>query len=127
MRQDMKKRMRNRVERQLSQRIVPRHSAPLLKDLEGSIETASRVTWEFFHHIPIQGALTSGAVGLYVASAFGVAELTAAGLTTYVMYRIFAYNETLLQAIENTIKFQKGDLPFKDKYVPDSHSSRIHT
>lgn len=124
MRRDTKKGMRNRTERQLSHRIAPRNSTPMLKDLEGSIETAGRLTWEFFHHIPLQGALTSGAVGLYVASVFGVAELTAAGLTTYVMYRIFAYNETLLQAIENMIKFQKGELPFKD--VPDSHSSRTH-
>lgn len=114
MRREAKKTRSNSTNKQWPNRIAARTSAPLVNDLESGIEKAGKLTWDFFHHIPIQGALTSGAVGLYVASVFGVAELTAAGLSAYVMYRIFAYNETLLEAVENMIKFQKGDLPFKD-------------
>ena len=35
-------------------------------------------------------------------------ELAAAGLSAYVTYRVFAYGESWMEALENTIKFEKG-------------------
>jgi hypothetical protein len=96
------------------QAIVPSAGIPLLDDLEAGITSAGRLTWNFFHEIPVQGALTSGAVGLYAASLFGVGELIAAGLSAYFAYRMFAYGEPLLVAVEKTIKFQMGELPKSD-------------
>ncbi|HEU4683625.1 MAG TPA: hypothetical protein VFS39_03885 [Nitrospira sp.] len=86
---------------------------PVLSDVEERITDAARATWTFFHHVPIQGALASAGLGLYAASVFGVGELMAAGLTAYVCYRMFAYGEPLLEAVQKTIKFQKGELPIK--------------
>lgn len=83
----------------------------MLENLEDGITSAGRLTWHFFHDIPIQGALTSGAIGLYAATVFGVAELIAAGLSGYFAYRMFAFGEPLLVAVENTIKFEMGELP----------------
>jgi hypothetical protein len=87
---------------------------PVLGDVEDGITSAGRVTWNFFHEIPIQGAVTSGAVGLYAATVFGVGELIAAGLSAYFAYRMFAFGEPLLVAVEKTIKFQMGELPKSD-------------
>jgi len=84
---------------------------PLLRELEDGIGTAGRATWQFFHGLPFHGAIIGGAVGLYAATVFGVAELVAGGLSAYVTYRMFAYGETFLEALENTIKFEKGELP----------------
>ena len=79
-------------------------------NVEGSIAEAGRVTWKFFHQLPFHGAILGGAVGLGAAMAVGVGELVTAGFTAYVTYRMFAYGESLTEAIENTIKFEKGDL-----------------
>jgi len=87
---------------------------PLLIDLESGIHQAGHQTWDFFHRMPIQGALTSGAIGLYAVTVFGVAELMAAGLCAYLSYRIFVYGEPLLEALEKTIKFEKGELPYRE-------------
>ena len=96
------------------QAIMPPAGIPLLEDLEEGITSAGRLTWNFFHDIPIQGAMTSGAVGLYAATVFGVGELIAAGLSAYFAYRMFAFGEPLLVAVEKTIKFQMGELPKSD-------------
>jgi hypothetical protein len=87
---------------------------PLLEDFEAGITSAGRLTWNFFHAIPVQGAITSGAVGLYAATLFGVGELIAAGLSGYIAYRMFAFGEPLLVAVEKTIKLQMGELPKSD-------------
>jgi hypothetical protein len=92
----------------------PSAGIPLLDDVEHGITSAGRLTWNLFHEIPIQGALTSGAVGLYAATVFGVGELIAAGLSAYFAYRMFAFGEPLLVAVEKTIKFQMGELPKPD-------------
>ena len=96
------------------QNTVPTAGIPLLDDVEDGITSACRLTWNFFHEIPVQGALTSGAVGLYAATLFGVGELIAAGLSAYFAYRMFAFGEPLLVAVEKTIKFQMGELPKSD-------------
>jgi hypothetical protein len=93
---------------------APSAGIPLLDDVEAGITSAGRLTWKLFHEIPIQGALTSGAVGLYAATVFGVGELIAAGLSAYFAYRMFAFGEPLLVAVEKTIKFQMGELPKSD-------------
>ena len=82
--------------------------------VEEGINALGRRTWDFFHHLPFQGAVFGGAVGLGAAMTFGVAELAFAGLSAYVTYRIFAYGESLTEAIENTIKFEKGELAEKE-------------
>lgn len=83
---------------------------PLLRELEAGMGAVGRATWDFFHHLPLHGAIAGGAVGLYAASVVGVAELAAAGFCAYVAYRMSAYGETLTEAMENTVKFQKGQL-----------------
>lgn len=93
---------------------MPPVGIPLLKDVEDGITSAGRLTWNFFHEIPVQGAVTSGAIGLYAATLFGVGELIAAGLSAYFAYRMFAFGEPLLVAVEKTIKFQRGELPKSD-------------
>jgi hypothetical protein len=93
---------------------MPPGGLPVLNNVEDGITSAGRATWNFFHDIPVQGALTSGAVGLYAATLFGVGELIAAGLSAYFAYRMFAFGEPLLVAVEKTIKFQMGELPKSD-------------
>ena len=87
---------------------------PLLRGLEDGINSAGRLTGNFFHDIPIQGAMVTGAIGLYAATVFGVAELIAAGLAAHVAYRMFAFAEPFPKACENTIKFEMGELPRTD-------------
>lgn len=88
---------------------------PFSRKLEDGIGAAGRMTWDFFHNLPLQGAIAAGAIGLYAATVLGVAELTAAGFSAYVAYRILAYGETLDEALENTIKFEKGEAPEGEK------------
>jgi hypothetical protein len=89
--------------------------------VEGGISTLGRGIWGVFHELPFHGALVGGAVGLGAAMLVGVAELVAAGFTAYVSYRMFAYGESLAEAIEKTIKFEKGTLPEEEieKPVPE--------
>lgn len=82
-----------------------------LRSLEDGVSALGSRTWKFFHDLPGHGALIGGAVGLGAATLFGVAELAAAGLSAYVTYRVFAYGESWMEALENTIKFEKGELP----------------
>ena len=83
---------------------------PLLRELEEGMGAAGRAAWSFFHTLPFHGAIVGGAIGLYAATVFGVAELAAAGLCAFVAYRMSAYGEPLTEALENTIKFEKGEL-----------------
>jgi hypothetical protein len=87
---------------------------PLLSGLEDGISIAGCVTRNFFHNLPVQGAMVTGAIGLYAATVFGVAELIAAGLSAHVAYRMFAFGEPFPKACENTIKFEMGELPRTD-------------
>jgi hypothetical protein len=86
----------------------------LLSSVEEAIQSASRMTWSLFHHVPIQGSLVTGVAAWYAVTVFGVAELLAAGLSAYVTYRMFAYGEPLLEAIQKSIKFEQGQLPMKE-------------
>ena len=60
-------------------------------------------------------ALIGGAVGLGAVTLVGVAEAATAFFTAYVTYRVFAYGESFTEAIENTIKFEKGNLCREDR------------
>ena len=91
---------------------------PLLREIEDGIGAAGQLTWKFFHNLPLHGAMFGGALGLYAATVFGVAELAAGGLSAYVTYRMFAYGETLTEALEKTLKFEKGELPMKEIKKP---------
>lgn len=92
-----------------------------LRTIEDGINSVGRATWEFFHHLPGHGTIVGGAVGLGAAMLVGVAELATACFTAYVSYRIFAYGETLCEAIENAIKFESGKLEKEElnKPVPE--------
>ena len=98
-----------------SRRSVSQDGIPLLSSLEDGINSAGCLTKKFFHQMPIQGAMVTGAVGLYAATVFGVAELIAAGLSAHVAYRMFAFGEPFPKACENTIKFEMGELPRTDR------------
>jgi hypothetical protein len=86
-----------------------------LQSVERAFDTAGRWTWKFFHKLPGHGALIGGAVGLGAVMLIGVAETATACFTAYVTYRVFAYGESFTEAIENTIKFEKGDLAKEER------------
>ena len=98
-----------------SDTIVSHNGSHLFGGLEDAISSAGRLTCDFFHDVPIQGAIVGGAVGLYAATVLGVAELIAAGLSANIAYRMFALGESLPKACENTIKFETGELPKTDR------------
>lgn len=82
----------------------------LMGAVEDGMNSVGRATWNFFHALPGHGAVIGGAVGLGAAMLVGVAELVTACFTAYVSYRMFAYGESLCEAIENAIKFEEGKL-----------------
>ena len=77
--------------------------------------TIGRETWNCFHDLPGHGTIVGGAVGLGAAMLVGVAELATACFTAYVSYRIFAYGESLSEAVEKAIKFEEGKLERKER------------
>ena len=79
-----------------------------------------RGTWHLFNVLPGQGTIPGFAVGLGAAMLVGVAELAAGCFTAYVSYRVFAYGESLSEAIENAIKFESGKLEKKKMIRPIS-------
>lgn len=89
-----------------------------LRNVEEGIGTVGRWTWEVLHELPFYGAGLGFAVGLGAAMLVGVAELVAAGFTAYVSYRMFAYGESLTEAMEKVIKFQGGKLPEEEIEKP---------
>lgn len=82
-----------------------------LRSVEEGFDTLGQEAWKFFHELPYHGAGVGFALGLGAAMLVGVAELATACFTAYVSYRMFAYGESLTDAIEKTIKFQGGMLP----------------
>jgi hypothetical protein len=93
----------------------------VFRTVEDGMGTIGRETWNFFHHFPGHGTIVGGAVGLGAAMLVGVAELATACFTAYVSYRIFAYGESLSEAVEKAIKFEAGKLEKKerDKPIPE--------
>ena len=74
-----------------------------------------------FTSSPGHGTIPGFAMGLGAAMLVGVAELATACFTAYISYRMFAYGESLSEAIENAIKFESGKLDKKEinKPIPD--------
>jgi hypothetical protein len=89
--------------------------------LEEAWGAIGRGTWHVFHALPGHGTIPGFAVGLGAAMLVGVAELATACFTAYVSYRVFAYGESLSEAIENAIKFESGKLEKEEliKPIPD--------
>jgi isoaspartyl peptidase/L-asparaginase-like protein (Ntn-hydrolase superfamily) len=88
--------------------------------MEGVLGAMGRGTWKFVHGFPGHGAVPGFALGLGAAMLVGVGELAVGCFTAYVGYRIFAYGESLTEAVEKAIKFESGKLGQKeiDKPVP---------
>jgi len=67
--------------------------------------------WKYLrNYMPLNGAVLGGAVGIGAATLFGVGELAVGAFCAYVTYRVYAYGETWADAVENAIRFEKGDL-----------------
>ncbi|MEP6932862.1 MAG: hypothetical protein ABI988_02805 [Nitrospirota bacterium] len=90
----------------------------VLTTIEDGMGAIGRGTWNFFHHLPGHGTLAGGAVGLGAAMLVGVGELAVGCFTAYVSYRMFAYGESLAEAVENTIQFEAGTLDEKKRNKP---------
>lgn len=67
--------------------------------------------WKYIrNYMPFNGAVIGGAVGVGAATLFGVGELAVGAFCAYVTYRVYAYGETWADAVENSIRFEKGEL-----------------
>jgi len=93
----------------------------VLTGVEDGLSAIGKETWKLVHKLPGHGTIPGFAVGLGAAMLIGVAELATACFTAYVSYRMFAYGESLSEAIENAIKFESGKLAKKeiDKAIPE--------
>jgi len=89
-----------------------------LRSLEGPIGDVARGTWTFFHNIPTVGGAVVGGVGIVVAMEIGVGELLVGLFASYIGYRIFAYGESLTEAVEKTIRLEEGILQDKELMKP---------
>ena len=89
--------------------------------MEEGLGAIGQGTWQLFHDLPGHGTLAGFVVGLGAATLLGPAELAVGAFTAYVSYRIFAYGESLSEAIEKAIKFESGKLEKEeiDKPIPD--------
>ncbi len=93
-------------------------SKTVFTTIEDGANAAGRATWQFLHDVPGHGTVLGFGVGLGAAMVIGVAELATACFTAYVSYRIFAYGESLSEAVENAIKFEGGRLEKEERDKP---------
>jgi hypothetical protein len=93
----------------------------VLTGVEDGLGAIGNETWKLIHKLPGHGTIPGFAIGLGAAMLVGVAELATACFTAYISYRMFAYGESLSEAIENAIKFESGKLDKKEinKPIPD--------
>lgn len=93
----------------------------VLTGVEDGLGAIGKGTWKAIHKLPGHGTIPGFAIGLGAAMLVGVAELATACFTAYISYRMFAYGETLSEAIENAIKFESGKLDNTEinKPIPD--------
>src|SRR5262245_1717702 len=82
-----------------------------MRVVEEGVGRIGRLGWRFFHKLPGHGALLGGAAGLAGVMYIGVGEMIAACFGAYLSYRMFAYGESFPEALQNTIRFEKGELP----------------
>ena len=93
----------------------------VLTGVEDGLSAIGKGTWKAIHQLPGHGTIPGFAIGLGAAMLVGVAELATACFTAYISYRMFAYGESLCEAIENAIKFESGKLEEKEinKPIPE--------
>jgi hypothetical protein len=81
-----------------------------LLGVEAIIFGVGRWTWGALHGRPYLGAAVGGGLGFGAAVLLGVAELAVTAAAAYTGYRMLAYNESLVEAIEKSIQLRKGEL-----------------
>ena len=74
-----------------------------LGNVEGGISTVSEGVWGVFRDHPKVGTIVCGGLGLGGAMLIGVAELGATAVAGYFAYRMFAYGESLTEALRKTL------------------------
>jgi len=81
-----------------------------LLSVEAMMFGAGRWAWGTLHGRPYLGAAVGGSLGFGAAVLLGVAELAVTAAAAYTGYRMLAYNESLVEAVEKSIQFKEGEL-----------------
>jgi hypothetical protein len=81
----------------------------VLENVEGSLGTVVGWIRGIFDTRPFLGAAVAGGLGLGAVMAVGVGEVTFTLVVAYVGYRVFAYGETLGEAVEKSIELRHGE------------------
>jgi hypothetical protein len=89
-----------------------------LRTLEGGIGDAARGIWRFFHQAPGVGAAVNVGLGVGAAMLVGVGELVVGVVAGYVGYRIYAYGESPIEALEKAIRLEEGRLSDEELMKP---------
>jgi hypothetical protein len=80
----------------------------VLENVEGGLGTVAGWIRGIFDTRPYLGAAVTGGLGLSAVTAIGVGEVTFTLVVAYVGYRVFAYGETLGEAVEKSIELRQG-------------------
>lgn len=81
-----------------------------LLGVEAMMFGAGRWAWGTLHGRPYLGAVVGGSLGFGAAVLLGVAELAVTAAAAYTGYRMLAYKESLVEALEKMIVARKGEL-----------------
>jgi hypothetical protein len=81
----------------------------VVQSAEEGIGAVGRCTWDFFHDYPYLGGLLGGGLGLSAAMLLGVGELATTVLTAYIGYRVFAYGESVTEALAKSLALRHGE------------------
>ncbi|MBI3796671.1 MAG: hypothetical protein HY268_06845 [Deltaproteobacteria bacterium] len=90
----------------------------VLENVEGGLGTVAGWIRGIFDTRPFLGAAVTGGLGLSAVMAVGVGEVTFTLVVAYVGYRVFAYGETLSEAVEKSIEFRQGKRPTEGDKEP---------
>jgi hypothetical protein len=83
----------------------------VLENIEEGLGTVVGGIGGILHNRPYLGATLTGGLGLGAAIAVGVGELTFTLVAAYIGYRVFAYGESLTEAVEKSIEVRQGKHP----------------
>ena len=83
----------------------------VLENVEGGLSTVAGWIGGIFHRRPYLGAMFMGGLELGAASAVGVAEVTFTLVVAYIGYRVFAYGESVAEAVAKSVELRHGHLP----------------
>jgi hypothetical protein len=81
-----------------------------LLGVEAMMFGAGRWAWGTLHGRPYLGAVVGGGLCFGAAVLLGVAELAVTAAAAYTGYRMLAYNESLVEALEKMILARQGEL-----------------